>query len=133
MYRVDYGDAGTRGGGFTCIDTRRSFNDETVCRKFSVRALGSWAVVLAFDMTVRRSARARHVSKSEITSILRATHWNKIFPRKTSEGFIRISSRVSAIVRSVIPMGVTQFSLRVQHVGFRPKGWRGQTARKNYN
>ncbi len=42
------------------------------------------------------------------------SHLNNIFPRNTSAGLIFISLSVSAIVRTVMPIGVAQFSLRVQ-------------------
>lgn len=44
------------------------------------------------------------------------THLNLILPRKTSAGFICISFSVRAIVRSVMPIGVTQFNLCRSHV-----------------
>lgn len=47
----------------------------------------------------------------EISSVEADSHLNLIFPRKTSAGLICISFSVSAIVRSVMPIGVTQFNL----------------------
>lgn len=39
------------------------------------------------------------------------SHLNRIFPRNTSAGFIFISFSVSAIARTVMPIGVAQFNL----------------------